>query len=464
MKSSEIKLLTTIMSCVLLLAVGCSKFTTDYGKTSGASAYSSINGYGTFREAIKNAGFTDREMNRLTDRLKKSTDLVVWAPQNTNPLNSEAVTWIDSWLKQANRTLVYISPDSGSEVEYWTTTRAMAPAEKRMEYRRRAATSQTQRRQNRFSPRKPPSYQWFTISELSQPETIKGVTGPWAPSDVTTADANTQNNATVGLPATPLEYEVSTVLSPKDDTTRVLLKTNKGTAYVAKITSKQWNGSQIFVISSGSLLSNFGLTQSSNQLLADKIIQEAATAKNSGLRAGFLNNNGSAITVSNANKGAPVASGMELLTVWPISLITMHGIFLGFVICLMLWPIFGRPRKTLHVTSGNFGHHLDAVAALMKRVGGGERYARGKISDYMKRIHGETTGPWILNAPATNADQPLHTLRPSRLSARTDPKVNAGETQPTKSQPNATESPEPLLSSEDKSEPDKSQPDGKELE
>ena len=80
MRSSLTQILKTLMSCGLLLAVGCSKFSTDYGKTSGNSAYTSINGYGTFREAIKNAGFSDREINRLTDRLKKNTDLIVWAP------------------------------------------------------------------------------------------------------------------------------------------------------------------------------------------------------------------------------------------------------------------------------------------------------------------------------------------------------------------------------------------------
>jgi len=457
MRSSEIKLLTILMSCSLLLTVGCLELATDYGKTSGSSAYSSINGYGTFRQAIKNAGFTDREMNRLTDRLKSSTDLVVWAPQNDVPLNPEAVAWIDSWLKQANRTLVYISPDSGSEAEYWATTMATAPAEKRMEYRRRVATSQTQRQQIRFTTRQPPSYEWFTISELSQPETIKGVKGSWAAKAL---DGNTQSTGTVELPLTPLEYEVSTALSPSDDTTSVLLETNNGTAYVAKVTSNKWNGSQIFVISSGSLLSNFGLTQRSNQLLADKIIKEAALAKNSGLRAGFLNNNGTALTVSNANNGAPVPSGMELLTVWPISLLTMHGIFLGFVICLMLWPIFGRPRKIFHITSGNFGHHLDAVAALMKRVGG-ERYARTKISDYMKRVRGETAGPWILDEAPMNVAQPVHTLRPSRLSGRTTQEVNSGETQQTNSQSNSTEAPESPMSSEHKSESEKSQPDGK---
>ena len=462
MRSSLAQILKTMMSCGLLLAVGCSKFSTDYGKTSGNSAYTSINGYGTFREAIKNAGFSDREINRLTDRLKKNTDLIVWAPQNTAPLNAEAVAWIDSWLTQPNRTLIYISPDSGSEVEYWTTTMTLAPAEKRMEYRRRAATSQTQRQQNRFKTRQPPSYDWFTISELSQPETIKGVAGPWAPNEAKTSNTNTEAAGTIALPATPLEYEVSTALSPKDETTSVLLETTNRTAYVAKATSNKWNGSQIFIISSGSLLSNFGLTQRPNQLLADKIIQAAVSAKNSGLRAGFLNNNGTPLIVSDAS-GAPVPSGMEFLTVWPISLLTMHGIFLGFVICLMLLPIFGRPRRILHVNSANFGHHLDAVAALMKRVGG-ERYARTKISEYMKRVRGETAGPWILNEAPTNAARPSQNLLPRQASDKAAAEVNAGETQQAKSQPKATENPKPPMSSNDKGAREISQPDGKKLE
>lgn len=463
MISGMTRLLTTVMTCTLLLASGCEKLTTDYGKTSGSSAYSSINGYGTFRQAIKNAGFADREMSRLTDRLKRSTDLVVWAPQNTKPLNREAVEWIDSWLKQANRTLVYISPDSGSEVEYWKATMALAPPEKRMEYRRRAANSQTQRRQNQFNASQPPSYKWFTITELPKPETVKGAKGPWAPQDAGTGNTRNRGTGNIASPVTPLEYKVSTAPNSKKDTSRVLLETKNGTPFVVKITSDQWNNSQIFVVSSGSLLSNFGLTQRSNQLLADKLIQSAASVKKPGPQAGFLNNNGSDLIVSNADNGPPVASGMEVLTVWPISLLTMHGIFLGFVICLMLLPIFGRPRKILHVTSGNFGHHLDAVASLMLRVGG-EKYARAKISDYMKRMRGETSGPWILKEQPSSLHQPVHTLRPSRLSAQRTAQVTAGESQQPKSQANATASPAPTSSLKDNDEPEKSQPDGNKLE
>ncbi len=30
---------------------------------------------------------------------------------------------------------------------------------------------------------------------------------------------------------------------------------------------------------------------------------------------------------------------------------------------------------------------------------GGERYARARISEYMKRMHGETAGAWVLPDP-----------------------------------------------------------------
>ena len=87
-------------------------------------------------------------------------------------------------------------------------------------------------------------------------------------------------------------------------------------------------------------------------------------------------------------------SGMELMTVWPISLVTVHAAFLGFVVCMMLLPILGRPRKLERASQTNFGDHIDAVAALMSKTQG-ESYARNRISEYMKRMNGETSGEWV---------------------------------------------------------------------
>ena len=80
----------------------------------------------------------------------------------------------------------------------------------------------------------------------------------------------------------------------------------------------------------------------------------------------------------------------------------------------MLMPIFGRPKRVQHAKQSNFGDHLDAVAALMNKAGG-ERYARARISEYMKRMHGESTGAWVLpdqpTVTSANPIQPMPRLR-----------------------------------------------------
>tara|TARA_R110002049_G_scaffold47902_1_gene138426 strand:- start:140037 stop:141641 length:1605 start_codon:yes stop_codon:yes gene_type:complete len=163
----------------------------------------------------------------------------------------------------------------------------------------------------------------------------------------------------------------------------------------AKITSNDWPGSKIIVINSGSLLTNYSFTHVPNRNLAAQLIAEASSDGHEEPLAGFVTTSGSAIPISEHQPGVPKATGMEMLTVWPISLITIHGILFGLVVCLMLFPIFGRPRRIKRASESNFGDHLDAVATLMRRTSG-EKYAKHRISEYMKRVRGETQGPWVL--------------------------------------------------------------------
>ncbi len=462
----------TSQRCLILAAAacitfggGCSELTTEYGRTSGSSAYSSINGYGTFRLAMENSGIADRDVVRLTDRLKKDTDILVWAPQNLNPLNPEAVNWIDSWLKTGNRLLIYIAPDNGCEVEYWEKTRPLAPAEKRLEYRRRAAKSRTERMVKLSYGRYQPSYKWFSVNHLSKPEKIKASSGPW-----TTAN---DSNQTSEAPWTPLENGVAKGKQGKTKTGgqtpplnanfQSLLQTGNGTTYVAEIKAASWNNSKIIVVSAGSLLSNFGLTQRPNQLLADRIIQDAVSLKTSDLNAGFLNNNGMPLAVSSSDDGVQIARGMEFLTVWPVSLLTMHGMFLGLIICIALWPIFGRPRRIMYQSKGNFGDNLNAVAALMNNVGG-KQYARRKISDYMQRIRGETSGPWIIKELGSDASPAARTVQPGGLAKRAQSNPSTEQAEQSESQSRPNNSQDSSLPSPGMSESANSQTDGKKIE
>jgi len=437
----QLRCLTTAVTTCFLVVSGCSKLSTEYGKSSGTSAHASINGFGTFRSAFENAGFKDRDMGRLTNRLMNSTDVVVWTPQNDVPLNASAVLWLETWLARGKHTLIYISADSGSDEEYWTSAARMAPPKQRLEYRRRAAKSSNERMIARMSSSQSIQYPWFTVQPLPLPEQASNAKGEWklfqgnASDQATTLIEDSLGTGTQQLPRDDdigLAKRMTGPKPPKKSKEeyqyRSLLETANGSSYVGEVTSKRWSGSRIIVVSSGSLLTNFGLTQRPNQQLADKIIQQATPKKQSTPQVGFLTTSNSPVIVSSDQQGVPKTSGMELLTVWPISLLTMHGIFLGLVICLMLLPIFGRPRRISNNQRGNFGDHLDAVAALMKRAGG-ENYARSKISDYMKRMRGETSGPWVIHE-SPRSPKPLHTLQSSRLTQ------NSSKTSGNGNQPN----------------------------
>ena len=195
-----------------------------------------------------------------------------------------------------------------------------------------------------------------------------------------------------------------------------------GQALVAKIQSKRWDQSQVIVVAGGSLVTNFALTRSTGHDIANRIVSESHqsfgdSTESGGSElplAGFLTTDWSGVSVSDRKPGAPIASGMELLTVWPISLVTIHGVLLGLIVCLMLFPIFGRPRRLRRVDHSDFGDHLDAVAALMNKAGG-EEFAKQRISEYIKRIRGENSGPWVqpdtiehqsstINPPSTEPD------------------------------------------------------------
>ena len=143
------------------------------------------------------------------------------------------------------------------------------------------------------------------------------------------------------------------------------------------------------------MLTNYAFTTPFTRALAEEIVDATIDPSDSELIAGFITSEYGSVPISELKPGETKASGMELLTTWPLSLVTIHAVFLGIVALLILLPIFGRPRQVVRSSLSRFGDHLDAVAALMFRTGG-EEYARRRISEYHRRVRGETTGPWVL--------------------------------------------------------------------
>ena len=402
---------------IAILSSGCSRFSTDYGKSKGTTARFSLNGFTALRNTYARAGFKTRDISRLSERVGR-TDTIVWTPQVLSPISTDVTGWFDRWLRQGGHTLVYVVPDSGSECDYWTDAGKLAPPAQRLEYRKRAAESINQRMLWRLNRTAVQSNGWFRIEPIAQRTELGDVKGTWEPEvceaadqqidaatefRVTSFDRGAPNPAsnTPGVtgptgpnsPGWAFPEDTSATQTPVSF--QPLLLAESDAPAVAEITSERWKDSKIIVVAGGSLLTNYAFTRQFNRDLAEQIVHVSASPGDQDPMAGFLTSDWQSIPVSKRKQGVPQASGMELLTVWPLSIVTTHGVMLGLVICLMLWPIFGRPKHIRESHQSDFGDHLDAVAALMNRAGG-EAYARARISEYMRRMHQETSGPWVL--------------------------------------------------------------------
>ncbi len=223
----------------------------------------------------------------------------------------------------------------------------------------------------------------------SSPPGPTGQTGPSSYSSLP-ADPATPTNAKI-------KFQPLLTAVPPSQLSNTTSGSAKSTSacFVAKVESPQWNNSQIIVISGGSLLSNYSFTKEFARSLADQLVKTVKPPGDSDLQAGFMTSSFQRIPISEVKDGSAMASGMEPWTTWPLSLVMMHALFLGVVTCLILLPIFGRPRRMLRPSLSRFGDHLDAVANLMFRTRG-EAYARSRISEYHRRVRGETTGTWVL--------------------------------------------------------------------
>ena len=423
----------TLAMALLLVTAGCSELRTEYGKSRGASGRKSLNGFGALRESFEQAGFRTRDVSRLSDRVSR-TDVIIWTPQMLTPIGVKATGWFDRWLRRGGRTLVYIVPDSGSEADYWQDAGDLAPPDQRLEYRKRAAKSINQRMLWRINRESLQSNGWFRIEPTEQRESLGEVSGAWDDEalerpalkvdaatefEIVAFDPDAPNpmgggnrGATgPGAVAWPVTEETSPTKTPIDFAP--LLLTENGKTIVAEVRSERWRDSKILVVAGGSLLTNYAFTKEFSRELADQIVDESKPVGSTEPMAGFLTTSWSQVPVSQRREGVPKATGMELLTVWPLSIVTTHGVMLGLVICLVLWPIFGRPRRIRSSDQADFGDHLDAVAALMRRTGG-EAYARARISEYMKRMHHETSGPWVQD---DSSSAPIRATAPPRLSS-----------------------------------------------
>lgn len=437
---------------VLVGLMGCGQeLSTEYGKSSGTGGLKSINGFGALRQSLELNGWDTRDIRQLSDRLQQ-LDAIVWIPTTATPPNRAMLDWFAQWLRSQPRTLVYVLADPGSESEYWESVASLATPAQRLEFRRRAAARLAEEMTDKhWGTRGDDHYldlTWFAARWRGEAMPAWEIV-PQAPVD---RDPTTTSSAPAAAPAfDPFAGDFSEsffsgelAVEPVDiDLLRLtpLAEAADGTPLAVRIESQPaapyeptedstfeapavgFAPSRVIVVAGGSLINNFAVgqhEQPQGRRLVRQLIQELGQNPNSAPpRVGFLVSGPQGVPIIQPGDEKPsTGSGSEWLTVWPLSLITLHLALIGIVACLIMLPIFGRPRRLREANTGDFADHIHAVAQLMKRTGG-EAVARERISEYFRKVRGETSGPWVIAevSPAASSNPPSAALPSAAVQA-----------------------------------------------
>ena len=464
--------ITSLIAFTLIMLCGCDKFETSYGTSKGTVGKRSINGFGALRKSYELSGYQTRDVRSFNTRVRKS-QTIVWTPQIPNPIAGNVTQWLESWMRSGDNTLVYIVPDSGSEADYWTKARAKAPSNQKLEYRRRSARQKNERMEWDANRIDITSNGWFVAKPKTQFSRAGSlVEQNWElDGSLNSADALVRTEyilepyvkpaAGTAMPAAPFgngkpvgpggaNFNFAPpgkmTTSSATVTFTPLLKADSGDTIVAEITSRTWSSSRILVVAGGSLLTNYAFADDFSVQLADKVVKHSKGSKQIDLPvtrdsaiAGFLTSHQMPISVRNSKNNVPKSVGAELFLVWPLSLVTVHAVLLGIVVCAIMFPIFGRAKSMPQKSTSNFGDHLDAVATLMNSSRG-EKYARNRISEYMRRMKGESEGKWVI----PNEPKESKTATPVAASDNTREMQESSNTNPQADQPTKTDSPSRL--------------------
>lgn len=387
------------------------------------------------------------------DRLKA----IVWSPDHFGTHRAETFEWMNKWLASGDHTLIYVGRDFSAMADYWRQCSAnLSLAENTQEGRwnclEQIAVEQRAIDQLRSSVRQNVATPWFLFDYTNSVEKqVTAVSGPWSDSidisqsriflrgvpvgmnlrsyselkkvfDREPAPISATTTTTTGTPATPpnaiappantppaadFEFEwgkqdadmlTAIKMVPESDRPRLdfLLATQDREPLIAEITSPKWGKSRVIVLANSSMISNLGLINAQNRTLARRLI-----AKLPKTSVGFVS--GSSDPTVRKDDIAEQQKGFEMLTIWPLNVVTLHAVFLGMLALIALFPIFGRPKLLPRKSNRDFGLHVDAVGAMLMKSKD-RFYALATIADYFRQVRKEPTSPWANVDPVAQQD------------------------------------------------------------
>ena len=182
-----------------------------------------------------------------------------------------------------------------------------------------------------------------------------------------------------------------------------------GKPFAVAIQDSLWNGGEVIVISNGSFLLNYGLTDERNRqvvanMLDDLGVEDDADLlldSNHGLRdVLFLESDEAGLRVMQREESGQKTM-WDWMTEWPFSFFIPHFLVLGILIYFVFYPIFGRPKNLALPSSTDFGQHVEALGELMEKTRD-RAYAIQHINHYHEQTKSDSRG---LGSPAASSLQ-----------------------------------------------------------
>lgn len=395
------------------------------------ASFQTLNGIGAHQRMWESAGAKLVFPTRLSPLLE-TMDTVVLVGRTYAPPGVEARDWLERWLSQKQgRSVIYFGRDFDAELYYreLTLTKVAKPEQERA--RQLWAMQAALQFSIRVSETSPNIFcRWFYRDGGRKTERVSQFTGPWArdlidesgfwPVSIPLLPPNEElrqstqaamvaefqkksssSNTTIGSGPNGLVFRSNWYRNEIDSAqeldaeweraprSEVLLASNRQTPLVTQLTSTSFLGSRILLVVNGGPLLNGSLTAALQRKIATKIIQQCQPAK----RVAVLVYDQSGIRISNMKEKDPRVAGLEMLTVWPLNILSMHAALLGILVCMVLLPVLGRPQHLPQRSLADFGHHVEALGKMLHQTGD-RAYACKAIVDYFRSVRGEPGPAW----------------------------------------------------------------------
>ncbi len=454
---------------VSISAGGCASDVSEkYGESEGFFAKASPGGISVFRSMVEYRGFKTYTVRSLSPVNMKRLNTLVWCPDAFPNHKKETMDWIEAWLSKGDKTLIYIGRDFSPDSAYWDDIADQKGSDvsnrsqwlSALEHSAQAKNAlHAKRRQVRSVVVMP-----WCIWEFSGGNTqrVDPLTGPWSKgidADETTIyirssfapirtreveeqkkrlealmDPSAAGNAATGNPisqAPPYARQRTDVDSNQleviegisfdqgEDWT-IYLATSDQSPLIAMINPNPIDRSKVMIINNASLLCNYSMLRSSHRQLASRIVDQFP---NGGV--GFLS--GANDPFIRSDDRDDQQRGFEMLTIWPLNVVTIHAAFLGVAFVLASFPIFGRPQRRRRMSVADFGIHIEAVGNLMQKSGD-TQYAMKQIADYFRNVRKDFSSPWAnVEQTADDTKSPFRSEPSNEAAPDSTKEQSAGE-------------------------------------